>query len=212
MTIDQPEAPVRPERPPRRAAVGCLVEIVQTLVLTLLIFFVVQTFVAQPFRVEQESMRRTLEQNQYVLVDKLTPRWDPYKRGDIIVFNPPPAWIANGRQEPYVKRVIGVGGDTVEIHEGAVFLNGIQLVEPYLFRNDDGQLQETETFGVDTWLIPPGQLFVMGDHRDRSSDSRENGLIDVTDVVGRAWLRYWPIDTFEILPTPTHPELATPAP
>ena len=73
----------------RRSNLGCLFEVVETLVLTLVIFFVIQNFVAQPYQVQQQSMERTLEPQQYVLVDKLTPRWDPYGRGDIVVFNPP---------------------------------------------------------------------------------------------------------------------------
>ena len=79
-----------------RRPLGCLFEIVETLVLTLIIFFVIQTFVAQPYRVEQQSMERTLEPDQYVLVDKLTPRFDQYSRGDIVVFEPPEAWVQGG--------------------------------------------------------------------------------------------------------------------
>ena len=195
----------------RRPALGCLLEIVETLVLTLIIFWVIQSFVAQPFRVQQQSMQHTLEQDQYVLVDKLTPNWDTYKRGDIVVFRPPDTWVANNG-EPYIKRVIGVGGDTVEIREGSVFLNGTKLVEPYVFQEND-QTQPTDpSNGIDRWVIPDGQLFLMGDHRGNSSDSREGGPVDVGNMIGRAWLRYWPIDTFSILRTPTHPELATPAP
>ena len=81
----------------RRPALGCLFEIVETLVLTLIIFWVIQTFVAQPYRVQQQSMEQTLEPDQYVLVDKLTPRFDAYKRGDIVVFNPPANWVAGSR-------------------------------------------------------------------------------------------------------------------
>ena len=77
----------------RRNALGCLLEIVETLVLTLLIFWVIQSFIAQPYRVQQQSMEQTLEPDQYVLVDKLTPRFDAYKRGDIVVFNPPANWV-----------------------------------------------------------------------------------------------------------------------
>jgi signal peptidase I len=156
-------------------------------------------------------MEHTLEPDQYVLVDKLTPRVDPYKHGDIVVFNPPDSWVASNGQ-PYIKRVIGVGGDKIEIHDGSVFVNGTKLVEPYVFQ-ENGQPQPTETFGgVDSWVVPTGQLFLMGDHRGNSADSREGGPVDLSQVIGRAWLRYWPVDTFEILPTPTHPELATPAP
>jgi signal peptidase I len=94
-----------------------------------------------------------------------------------------------------------------------VFLNGVKLVEPYVFKEADGQTQATDApSGIDTWVIPDGQLFLMGDHRGNSADSREGGPVEVSRVIGRAWLRYWPIDTFEIIPTPTHPELATSAP
>ena len=105
---------------------GCLFEIVETLVLTLIIFLVIQTFVAQPYKVQQQSMEHTLEPDQYVLVDKLTPRFDTYKRGDIVVFSPPPDW-AREDDTPFIKRVIGLGGETVEIRDGKVFIDGTEL-------------------------------------------------------------------------------------
>ena len=190
---------------------GCLVEIVETLVLTLIIFFVIQTFVAQPYKVQQGSMERTLEEGQYVLVDKLTPRWSAYARGDIIVFKPPPTW--SDGSIPFIKRVIGVAGDTVELRDGHVFVNGEQLDEPYLYAVD-GVRQDTDPTpgGQSEWLIGDGQLFVMGDHRGNSSDSRTFGPIEVNDVAGRAWLRYWPFDAFQILPHPTYPEPTGAAP
>jgi len=195
----------------KKPALGCLLEIVETLVLTLIIFFVIQTFVAQPYRVQQVSMERTLEPDQYVLVDKLTPRFDAYKRGDVIVFNPPSNWV-QAQGQPYIKRVIGIGGDTVELKGGKVLINGTALLEPYVYQ-EDGNSQPTDALiGVAKWIIPQGQLFLMGDHRSNSADSREFGPVDITAVIGRAWLRYWPINTFDILPTPSHPELATPAP
>ena len=204
----------------RRPAFGCLFEIVETLVLTLIIFFVIQTFVAQPYQIRQQSMETTLEPDQYVLVDKLTPRFDTYKRGDIVVFNPPQAWQQeNGT--PYIKRVIGVGGDTVEEpvavavdpNDGSVYVNDTKLEEPYVFKEDDGTTQQTEDpLNMESWVVPDGELFLMGDHRGSSADSREFGTVKVGDVIGRAWLRYWPIDTFEVIPTPAHPELQSPAP
>jgi signal peptidase I len=196
----------------QRRALGCLFEIVETLVLTLVIFLVIQTFIAQPYRVEQQSMERTLEPDQYVLVDKLTPRFDAYKRGDIVVFNPPPDWVQSAGT-PFIKRVIGIGGDTVEVRDdGKVYVNGKALNEPYVFQAD-GEAQATVTStDPPKWQIAPGELFVMGDHRASSSDSRIFGPIETSDVIGRAWLRYWPFSSFGVLPTPTHPELQTKAP
>jgi signal peptidase I len=185
-----------------RRPLGCLFEIVETLVLTLIIFFVVQTFIAQPYRVEMSSMERTFEEGQYVLVDKLTPRWDNYSRGDVIVFDPPLEF--RDQKTPFIKRVIGLPGETVEIHDGKVWIDGTALDEPYLYA-DSGVIAPTEATG-DTarWVVGAGQLFVMGDHREASSDSRVFGPIDRSSVIGRAWLRYWPLDTFGIIGTPTY--------
>ncbi|MFP5343578.1 MAG: signal peptidase I [Candidatus Limnocylindria bacterium] len=197
----------------QRPAFGCLLEIVETLVLTLIIFFVIQNFVAQPYKVQQQSMERTLEPEQYVLVDKLTPRFDTYERGDIVVFTPPAEWGDGGT--PFIKRVIGEGGDTVEIRDdGLVYIDGEALDETYLYTTmPDGQRQPTTTNGDQTrWVVPADQLFLMGDHRSNSADSRTFGPVPLEQVIGRAWLRYWPFDTFGILPTPTYPELTLSTP
>ncbi|HTC86266.1 MAG TPA: signal peptidase I [Candidatus Acidoferrum sp.] len=195
-----------------RRPVGCLVEVVETLVLTLVIFLVIQNFVAQPYRVQQQSMERTLEPDQYVLVDKLTPHFGPYNRGDIVVFKPPPQWVQQQDDTPFIKRVVGIGGDTVEIKDdGFVYVNGTKLSEPYLY-SEGGQAQPTTPNGQSVWHVPDGELFVMGDHREASADSRSFGTVPVGSVIGRAWLRYWPFNTFGILQNPGHPELSSPAP
>jgi signal peptidase I len=187
--------------------VGCLVEVVETLILTLVIFFVIQNFIAQPYQVQQNSMERTLEPRQYVLVDKLTPRWDAYNRGDIIVFKPADSLADD--PTPFIKRVIGEPGDTVEIRDdGFVYINGAKLDEPYTFTNDEGVNEPTDPLSDQTrWVVPEGELFVMGDHRMASQDSRGFGPIEIEAVVGRAFLRYWPIPTFGILQTPAYPDI-----
>jgi signal peptidase I len=192
----------------QRPALGCLFEVVETLVLTLVIFLGIQTFVAQPYKVQQGSMETTLLPDQYVLVDKLTPHWSPYTRGDIVVFDPPPSWSA-GNGVPFIKRIIGLPDDRVELRDGKVFVNGTQLDEPYIFK-DNGVPQTTDPTagGSAVWVVPKGDLLVFGDHRHDSADSREFGPIEISKVIGRAWLRYWPFDTFGILPTPAHPELS----
>jgi signal peptidase I len=188
----------------RPRALGCLFEVVETLVLTLLIFFGIQTFVAQPYQVEQESMENTLLPGQYVLVDKLTPRWAAYERGDIVVFHAP-AGFQPEKDVPFIKRVIGLPGDTVEIRDGSVYVNDVRLPEPYVF--DDGANAGTEPSpdGRTSWEVAAGMLFVLGDHRPASEDSRVFGPIAVSSVLGRAWLRYWPLDTFGVLEQPTYP-------
>jgi signal peptidase I len=201
-----------PPAPPNRRTFGCLLEIVETLVLTAILFWVIQSFVAQPFQVKQDSMMDTIQDGQYVLVDRLTPRFDAYHRGDIVVFRPPERTAEQpNADDPFIKRVIGVAGDTVELRDGAVFVNEIALDEPYVFEVN-GVAQPTTEEGSDVrWVIPDGMLFVMGDHRAQSSDSRAFGPIEVTSVIGRAWLRYWPLATLSILPTASHPELASPS-
>jgi signal peptidase I len=195
----------------QRPALGCLFEVVETLVLTVVIFLGIQTFVAQPYKVQQGSMETTLLPDQYVLVDKLTPRWSTYNRGDIVVFDPPANWTeATG--VPFIKRVIGLPDDHVQLRDGAVYVNGTKLDEPYVFTEDTiRQTTDPTPGGPSEWLVPQDQLFVMGDHRQNSSDSRTFGPIEVSHVIGRAWLRYWPVDTFGTLAKPTYPAIS-PAP
>ncbi len=189
----------------RRSSLGCLLELVETLVLTLIIFFVIQNFVAQPYQVQQKSMEQTLEPTQYVLVDKLSPRWDDYSRGDIVVFNPPPT-LTND-PTPFIKRVIGLPGETVEVRDdGLVYVNGVALDEPYTFKNGAGINEPTLASPDQTsWVVPAGELFVMGDHRQASADSRVFGPIPIDSVIGRAFLRYWPVAVFGVLETPGYP-------
>ncbi len=209
-----PSVRIRLYAPPvdKRSSVGCLVEIVETLVLTLVIFFVIQNFIAQPYQVQQNSMERTLEPGQYVLVDKLTPRWDPYKRGDVVVFSPPPTWTTD--PTPFIKRVIGLPGDDVEVKDdGKVYVNGVALDEPYTYKNAQGINEPTVPLGdTSSWVVPAGDMFVMGDHRQKSADSRAFGPIPESSVIGRAFLRYWPISTIGIIGTPSYPGVPAAAP
>ena len=180
-----------------RKSLGCLFELLETILLTLVIFMVVQSFVAQPYQVQQPSMENTLMPDQYVLVDKLTPRFDGYHRGDIIVFTPPTGWSEDANKTPYIKRVVGVAGETIDIHGGHVYVNGNLLIEPYVY---EGQSTDMADGGSHTWKVEPGHLFVLGDHRQASQDSRAFGPIDKSAAIGRAWLRYWPANKFGLLP------------
>jgi glutaminyl-peptide cyclotransferase len=193
----------------RRRRTRWPVEVAKTLIATVVIFLVVQVFVAQPYEVQQSSMRSTLEEGQYVLVDKLTPHLGGYSRGDIIVFNsvPRPGSCSDPMaspataQTPFIKRVIGEPGDLIELRDGRVYVNEAPIFEPYVGRYRTGALSSQAS-----WVVPPGRLLVMGDNREDSVDSRSDqvGLICVNDVVGRAFLRYWPPSAFGILARPAY--------
>lgn len=198
--------PEAQEQPGTRSKVkDAIIEIVTTVGLAVVLYLIITTFIVQTFRVEQSSMQNTLQSGEHLLIDKLTPRFDDYSRGDIIVFHP----HGQSDQTPYIKRVIGVGGDSVRIANGLVYINGVPLDETAYTYPAPGENEPTRSKGVDAWDVPQGQLFVLGDHRMSSTDSRNEsvGLVDVDDVVGRAWLRFWPIDTLGILQTPAYPEL-----
>jgi signal peptidase I len=129
-----------------------------------------------------------------------------------VVFDPPADW--GDSDTPFIKRVIGEPGDVVDIRDdGLVYINGVTLDEPSLYADESGAPQAT-TAPLDEakWTVPEGELFLMGDHRQSSSDSRTFGPVPIDRVIGRAWLRYWPLGTFGILQTPTYPDVAPAAP
>lgn len=201
--------PDAPQSPPRRR-LGCALEIVETLVLTLVIYLVIHNFVAQPFQVEQSSMVPTVNPGEYVLIDKISPRFQDYQRGDIVVFQPPQGFGQGG--VPFIKRVIGLPGDTVSLENGRVFVtpaggSPIRLEEPYVVRAVDGGAAPTlpkNADGTSTWTIAPGTYFVMGDNRPDSQDSRFFGPVDRELIIGRAWLRYFPLDRVGFIQRPTY--------
>jgi signal peptidase I len=199
-----PAAPEAQEAPRKRSKlVDAVIEIATTVGLAVVLYLIITTFVVQTFRVEQKSMTDTLTEGEHLLIDKLTPRFDEYSRGDIIVFHP------NGDTDetPFIKRVIGVGGERVEIRDGSTWIDGVKLIEEYTRLVES--TEPASRGGQNTWDVPEGSLFVMGDNRTGSRDSRSPalGIIETDHVVGRAWLRFFPLDTLGILQTPEYPEL-----
>ena len=207
-----PVPPVAAEATRKRPrAIDAAIEIVTTVGLAVVLYLVITTFVVQTFRVEQQSMLETLHPQEHLLIDKLTPRFDDYSRGDIIVFHPK----GDRDTTPYIKRVIAVAGEHVELKDGAVWVNGVRLDEDaYTYKNPETGLNEpTEPLAPNRteWDIPQGQLFVLGDHRQASTDSRARsvGLVHVDDVVGRAWLRFFPFDTLGLISAPSYEQPTT---
>jgi signal peptidase I len=154
-----------------------LVDILETLVLSVVLFVSINMISAR-IRVDGASMEPTLVSGEYVIVNRLSYRLGSPQQGDIIVFHFP-----RDPKEEYIKRVIGLPGDEVEVKNGTVYVNGQLLNESYL-------KVKMDYFG--TWRVPEGQLFVLGDNRNNSSDSHDWGTVPNDYVVGKAVLVYWP--------------------
>jgi signal peptidase I len=161
-----------------------LVDLLETIVLAVVLFFAINAVSAR-VRVDGFSMQPTLQDGEYVLVNRLAFRNDLPSRGDIIVFVSP--------QTPeldLIKRVIGLPGDTVKISDGKVQVNGQTLNEPYIAA---APIYNGE------WNVPEGNLFVLGDNRNDSSDSHAWGLLPIENVLGKAILIYWPIPEWNLI-------------
>jgi signal peptidase I len=214
---DSSGAPATSERAGSRRALGCAFEVVETLVLTLLIYLVIHNFVAQPFEVQQSSMVPTIVHGEYILIDKLTIRFDSYQYGDVVVFNPPSDSGLATDGIPFIKRIIGLPGDTVSLENGRVFVtrpgeSPVRIEEPYVVHEADGSTAATiprDGEGTREWVVPEGSYFVMGDNRPHSQDSRAFGPIPEDLILGRAWLRYFPLERIGIIERPEYPALET---
>ena len=205
--------PAAPEAPPRlsrgQRARRLARELIETFVLALLIFLVVRAAL-QNFRVEGSSMDPVLHDGQYLIVNKaiythinldtiskflpfIDPGDDPVRylfrrpqRGDVIVFRFP-----GNPERDFIKRIIAEPGDTVEVREGTVYVNGGRLEEPYITSHP------TYTYGPAE--VPPKQYFVLGDNRNNSYDSHVWGFLPEENVIGQAWLSYWPKDEWGLV-------------
>jgi len=174
--------PPAPRPSPGRAIVRFARELLETILPALLIALLINVFVGQATRVEGQSMEPNLHSEQRLVVEKLSYRFHGPQRFDIVVLKMP-----DQGEELLIKRVIGLPGETVEIRDGQVYVDGILLEEPFI---------DTSTHpGRDSKItVPPLHVYVMGDNRDRSNDSRSFGPVPIDNVIGRAWLSYWPPD------------------
>ncbi len=190
----------RVSEPRRRSRFAPLIRLVTVVALAAVFTFVLRTFVLEPFYVPSESMETTLHgcsgcQDDYLLVNKLSYHFHSVHDGDIVVFSRPPD--LDTTDSVLVKRVIAVGGQTVTINSGHVFVDGKQLTEKYI----NPACQSGTTLGTEpaTVAIPRGDVWVMGDNRCDSKDSRYFGPIKASTIVGRAFVVVWPLSRIHLL-------------
>jgi signal peptidase I len=186
-TYKGPEPKAQPQQYREYAEWGGII------VVAVIVALLVKAFIMQAFFIPSESMFPLLTEGDRVLVNKVAYKVGDIERGDVLVFNAPESEKAQNPEVTHlIKRVIGLPGDTVEARDGKLFVNGVQQVEPYIGQNETLDFDDPVTVG-------PGQLWMMGDNRENSQDSRFFGSIDDDLVVGRADLLLWPLSRLDVL-------------
>ncbi|MEZ5428247.1 MAG: signal peptidase I [Pyrinomonadaceae bacterium] len=177
----------RVRKNPRTGLLSESLYLLRDIILIIAVFILIGVFIAQPVVVEGTSMLPQLHDGERLLVNKLVyykfqnVSWGHLERGDIVVF-----WYPREPDKSYVKRIIGLPGETVEVRNGVVFINGTELKEPYLDAEHNQTMPSFQPRKVDDHYY-----FVMGDNRDNSSDSRYWGLVPEKYIYGKAFFRYW---------------------
>jgi signal peptidase I len=170
-------------------------DILEVIVLAVGIFLIVYLLILRPHKIKGQSMHPNFPDAEYLLTQKVTYYREDPKRGDVVVFKPPIS------EDEFIKRVIGLPGETVAVVNGKVFVNDKELKEDYI---------KVETSGGDflregtKYTVPAGNYFVMGDNRPHSSDSRAWGPITKKAISGKAWLIYWPLNLAGFVTTPDY--------
>jgi len=183
-----PQQPAVAVPQPRASTASSLLrELAEVVVLAVILYFGI-SFAVQTVHVEGLSMFATLDDNDYLIADKIAYRLHAPQRGDIIILRPP-----TDDSKDFIKRVIALPGERLLIRDGQVLINGHRLNEPYLPENWTSQANWGAPDGV---VMAPNQYFVMGDNRNRSQDSRTFGPIGRDRIDGRAWFRIWPLNNF----------------
>jgi len=171
---------------------SALMEIAETIVMTVLIFAAVR-LMAQNFRIEGNSMEPNLHNGQYLIIEKVSYRFSEPQRGDVIVFHYP-----NNPKRDFIKRIIGLPGETVQIRQGQIYIGGKLLPEPYN--------PNTGSYSWGPGVVGEDEYFVLGDNRNNSSDSHSWGMLPKDMIVGKAWFIYWPISEWGLIPHYTFPD------
>lgn len=173
-----------------------VMDILETIVFVGSIFIVIYLYIAAPHQIKGASMNPTLLNGQYILTSKIAYKFSPIKRGDVVVFASP-----KNPNIDFIKRIIGLPGDRVMVKAGQVYVNDTALHEDYI-------AGETKVFegkfiqeGMEI-VVPEGEIFVLGDNRPRSSDSREFGTVPISNIIGKVIYRYFPPDKMGLIKNP----------
>jgi signal peptidase I len=174
---------------------GILTEVIETLLLVLAIYVLVNLVTAR-FVVEGRSMEPNFHTDEFIIVSRLAYVLDDPERGDVIVFH-----YDEDTNRDFIKRVIGLPGETVRLEEGQVYINNaeVPLEEPYIL--EPCTVSSCNRPGGQSWELGPEEYFVMGDSRNHSEDSRSSrvGFIEREQIIGKAWIRYWPPDAWDLV-------------
>jgi signal peptidase I len=176
----------------------------QILVIAIILALLIRSFVAEPRFIPSDSMVPTLQVGDRLVVEKISYRLHPPQFGDIIVFDPPEQLqrLGYAKDQAFIKRVIGQPGQTVEVRGGKVYVNNQPLTEPYIAAPPSYTLKPVQ--------VPPDQFFVMGDNRNNSNDSHVWGFLPEQNIIGRAWLRFFPFDRVTFVSPVFDPEQLEP--
>lgn len=174
-------------------------DLVETVVMAMAIFVIVYFFLVQPHQVTGSSMLPNFEDGEYILTDKVSYHFHHPQRGNVIVFKAP-----KNEQKDFIKRIVAIPGEKIKLERGNIFIDGKKLEESYLPADMVTLPKSLVTEGQEV-LIPLGEYFVMGDNRQHSSDSRDWGTVPEGLIIGKAWLRYWPINKISFIPQAAYP-------
>lgn len=178
---------------------AALFDFLRTLAVVFLAAFLIRHFLVQPFIVDGQSMQPTFQDQEYILVDKLSYRFREPSRGDVIVFHPP-----GEQQENFIKRIIGLPGEQIDIQGGRIFVNGQLISEAYTLEESSLDLDPNSSISRS---LGDNEYYVLGDNRNHSKDSRELGAIERDRIIGRAWVVLFPINELNVVDHPSYPTL-----
>ncbi|MEL4898190.1 signal peptidase I [Crocosphaera sp. Alani8] len=162
------------------------VELTQTVVTAVILAFGIRTFVAEARYIPSSSMEPTLEINDRLIIEKLSYHFREPVRGDVVVFNPTEALKAQDFNDAFIKRIIGLPGETVQVREGKVYVNGEEITEKYI--------AEDPNYDYGPVVVPEGEYLVLGDNRNNSYDSHYWGFVPKDKIIGKAFVRFWPFN------------------